>query len=68
MSEFYKLESKFKNREQFNLFVSKTLITPLIVHLISNIEYAHEVVNHPVISDSRDGMKLKFVEVISIMK
>ena len=68
MSEFDELESKIKNKKQANLLVSKTLIVPLIVLLISNTECAHEVVNHPVISSSRDGMKLKFVEVISIMK
>ena len=28
MSEFDELESKIKNNEQFNLLVSKTLITP----------------------------------------
>ena len=68
MSESDELESKIKNKKQFHLLVSKTLITPLTVLLISNTECAHEVVNHPVISSSRDGMKLKFVEVISIMK
>ena len=46
MSEFVELESKIQNREQFNLLVSKTLTTPLILLLISNIECAHEVVNH----------------------
>ena len=46
MSEFDELESKIQNREQFNLLVSKTLITPLILLLISNIECAQEVVNH----------------------
>ena len=46
MSEFDELESKIQNREQFNLLVSKTLITPLILLLISNIECAQEIVNH----------------------
>ena len=57
MSEFDELESKIQNREQFNLLVSKALINPLIVLLISNIGCAQEVVNHPVISSSRYGMK-----------
>ena len=68
MSEFDELESKIQSREQFSLLVSKTLRTPLIVFLISNVECAQGFVNQPVISSSRDGMKLKFVEVISIMK
>ena len=46
MSVSDELESKIQNREQFNLLVSKTLITPLILLLISNIECAQEVVNH----------------------
>ena len=46
MSEFDELESKIQNREQFNLLVSKALITPLILLLISNIECALEMVNH----------------------
>ena len=46
MSEFDELESKIQNREQFNLLVSKTLITPLILLLTSNIEYAQETLNH----------------------
>ena len=58
MSEFDELESKIQNREQFNLLVSKALINPLIVLLISNIGgCVQEVVNHPVISSSRYGMK-----------
>ena len=68
MSEFDELESKIQSREQFSLLVSKTLRTPLIVFLISNVECAQGFVNQPVISSSTDDMKLKFVEVISIMK
>ena len=68
MSGFDELESRIQNREQFNLLVSQTLRNSLIVLLISNEERAQGFVNQPVISSSRDGMKLKSVEVISIMK
>ena len=50
MSEFDELENKIQNRKQFNLLVKKTLINPLNVLLISNIECAQGIVNHRMMS------------------